>query len=294
MTASVHTATSTIGRWRSSVDLHAHSCASDGELDPAALLRHAAESGVRVLALTDHDTVDGLVAARQAAQETGVALVAGVELSVTWERKTLHIVGLGIDPDTPALNEGLALLQQRRRIRATAIAARVERLGVADAGAAAATMAAGGQITRSHFARLLVEAGLCKDAKRAFHRFLSPGKPAYVAGDWATLEQALGWIRAAGGLPVLAHPRRYTLSATARRRLLGQFRDGGGRGLEVCCGSSDAADIEASAREANDYGLAGSVASDFHGRFQPWIRLGGVAPLPDGVAPIAAQLGVPI
>ncbi|MEQ1438494.1 PHP domain-containing protein [Fontimonas sp. SYSU GA230001] len=274
----------------STVDLHAHSTASDGELTPAALVARAAGAGVRMLALTDHDSVAGIEAAQQEARRHGLHLVPGVELSVTWERRTLHLVGLGIDPTARALHDGLALLQQRRAARARAVAAKIERLGVADALARAEALAAGGQITRSHFARLLIDAGICRDAKRAFRRYLANGKAAYVATQWAELDQALDWIKSAGGLAVLAHPRRYTLGTSARGRLLAQFRALGGDGIEVCCGNSAAAEIQSSAREAREHGLAGSVASDFHGCLQPWNRLGGVAALPDGIAPIAEHL----
>lgn len=283
-------APATVPALRSPVDLHSHSTASDGDLAPAELVAQAAQAGVRMLALTDHDSVAGIEAAQQAARGHGLRLVPGVELSVTWEHRTLHVVGLGIDPYAPALHGGLTLLQQLRERRAHAIAAKVERLGVANAYARAEALAAGGQITRSHFARLLIDAGLCRDAKRAFHRYLAGGKPAYVATEWPDLEQSLRWIKAARGLAVLAHPRRYTLGTGARGRLMAQFRTLGGDGIEVCCGTSTAAEIQASAREALQHGLAGSVASDFHGRMQPWNRLGGVAALPAGVAPIADRL----
>lgn len=275
---------------RSAVDLHAHSSASDGELDPDALVRHAAAAGVRTLALTDHDTLAGLDAAGRAARDTGVTLIPGVELSVTWESRTLHVVGLGFDPQSPALASGLTGLQQRRQQRAVAIGARVERLGVADAYLRAHALAAGGQITRSHFARLLVDTGVCRDARRAFQRYLSAGKPAYVGAQWATLEQAVGWLRAAGGVAVLAHPHRYTLGTGARMRLLEQFRTIGGQAIEVCCATSTPAEIQSSARHARELGLAGSVASDFHGRFQPWARIGAVAELPHGVTPVLELL----
>ncbi|MFA5938720.1 MAG: PHP domain-containing protein [Sinimarinibacterium sp.] len=275
---------------RSAVDLHTHSTASDGELDPAALVAQAALAGVRMLALTDHDSVAGVDTAQQAAHALGLRLIPGIELSVTWERRTLHVVGLGIDPTAAALVEGLKLLQAQRQIRARAIAAKVERLGVADAYGRAEALAAGGQITRSHFARVLIDAGICRDAKRAFRRYLAAGKPAYVATEWPDLDRTLGWIKAAGGLAVLAHPRRYTIGTAARGRLLSQFRALGGDGIEVCCGTSDAAEIQTSAREAREYGLAGSVASDFHGRWQSWNRLGGVAALPEGIASIAERL----
>ncbi len=276
----------------SPVDLHSHSTASDGGLSPAALVAAAAGAGVVALALTDHDSVAGLDEAQRAATAHGLSLVPGVEISVTWEHRTLHILGLGIDPDSAPLTAGLAQLQHRRLLRAAAIAAKIERLGLAGAMAQAEALACGGQITRSHFARLLVGAGICKDAKRAFKRYLAAGRPAYVAGEWAHLGDAIDWIHGAGGLAVLAHPFKYPISRGARQRMLSAFRACGGDAIEVSCGSSTAEEIQSSARDAIDHGLAGSLGSDFHGDHQPWIRLGRIAPLPPGLPSVAHALGL--
>lgn len=274
----------------SPIDLHSHSTASDGDLAPADLVAAAAAAGVAALALTDHDSVDGLDAANRAAVRHGVRLVPGVEISVTWDRRTLHVLGLGIDPAAAPLIEGLGELQLRRRVRAEAIAAKVQRLGVERPLEQVETMAAGGQITRSHFARLLVDAGICKDAKRAFKRFLAQGRPAYVSGEWAHLGSAIEWIHNAGGRAVLAHPFKYPMNRSARQRMLGAFRSAGGDGVEVSCGTSEPADIVAAAQEAAAHGLAGSLGSDFHGAHQPWIRLGRIAPLPPDLPSICAAL----
>lgn len=274
----------------SPIDLHSHSTASDGDLAPADLVAAAAAAGVTALALTDHDSIDGLDEAHRAAGRHGIRLVTGVEISVTWDHRTLHVLGLGIDPAATPLIDGLAQLQQRRRIRAEAIAAKVQRLGVDGALARVESMAAGGQITRSHFARLLVDAGVCKDAKRAFRRFLAQGRPAYVPGAWAHLGSAIEWIHDAGGQAVLAHPFKYPMSRSARQRMLGAFRSAGGDAVEVSCGTSEPGDIESGFEEAVAHGLAGSLGSDFHGAHQPWIRLGRIAPLPPDLPSVCTAL----
>lgn len=271
------------------VDLHCHSTASDGELAPEAVVAEAAAAGVKILALTDHDTVAGLDAAQRAARQHGVRLVPGIEISATLDRHTLHVLGLGIDPTAAPLQAGLADVQLRRAVRAKAIAAKLERLGVVDALQRAEAMAGSGQITRSHFARLLIEAGLAKDAQRAFKRYLGQGRQAYVASQWAPLQDAIQWIHAAGGIAVLAHPFKYPLTRTTRHRVLRTFKALGGDAMEVCCGSSNAAEIAESARDAIESGLHGSIGSDYHGPEQPWARLGRVAPLPAEVTPVAVM-----
>ncbi len=271
----------------SPIDLHSHSTASDGELAPETVVAAAAAAGVKTLALTDHDTIFGLDAALQATRAHGMTLIAGVEISVSLDRHTLHVLGLGIDPTAAVLVDGLTDLQRKRAVRASAIAAKLERLGVTNALQRAEDMAAGGQITRSHFSRLLIEAGLAKDTQRAFKRYLGQGRQAYVASLWAQLPDAIEWIHAAGGVAVLAHPFKYPLTRTARHRTLRTFRELGGDGIEVCCGTSDAAEISEAARDALEFGLAGSIGSDYHGPRQPWAKLGRVAPLPAAVTPIS-------
>lgn len=272
----------------STVDLHCHSTASDGTLTPTAVVDAAADAGVQILALTDHDSVAGLDEAARTAAARGIRLVPGVELSVSWQQRTLHVVGLGINPAAPALGAGLAVLQQRRADRAAAIAARMERLGVPDALTRAEALAGGGQITRTHFAQLFVAAGLSKDIPRAFHRYLARGRQAYASARWADLEDAIGWIHAAGGQAVLAHPMKYSKSRKTRQEMLAAFRAAGGDAMEICCGTSDAREIAAGVCDALAHDLAGSVGSDFHGAHQPWIRFGRLPALPDSVRPVAA------
>lgn len=271
---------------RRGIDLHSHSTASDGRLTPTQLVEAAAEAGVGMLALTDHDTLDGLAEARQASLACGITLLFGVEISVRWQQRTLHVVGLDIDVQAMALCEGLARLQEQRRQRAAVIAAKLQRLGLADALKRASIQAGGGQITRTHFARLLVEDGICKTQQQAFKQYLASGKQAYAAAQWVPMAEAIRWIVDAGGCAVLAHPLRYRLGSGARARLLEDFREAGGCALEVCCGSSRDADVVLCAAEAGRHQLLGSIGSDFHGPEQRWLKLGGAPPLPTSVTPV--------
>ena len=270
----------------STVDLHAHSTASDGTLAPDALVAAAAAAGVRCFALTDHDTVDGLDAAAQAAQSHGLRLVPGLELSVNCAQKTLHVVGLGIDPACATLTDGLRQQQVRREHRAASIATKLEKLGVPGALDKAAALAGGGQITRTHFARLLVAEGRCKNLKEAFERYLGAGKPAYAGVEWAALDEAIRWIHAAGGRAVLAHPLHYKLSSGGRERVYAAFRDAGGDAIEVCSGNSSVADAARLADDARRHGLRASIGSDFHGPEQVWLGLGRLLPPPPDLEPV--------
>lgn len=268
------------------IDLHSHSTCSDGRLAPAELVARAADFGVTTLALTDHDTVAGLAAARTAGDELGVRVVAGVELSVTWNKRTLHIVGLAFDPTADALSDGLCALQTQRAERATRIAAKLEKQGLTDALRRAQALAGTGQIARPHFARLLVEDGLCKDMNQAFKRYLKPGKPGHVTIEWATLEAAIGWIHDAGGVSVLAHPFGYGFSGAWRRRAITAFAEAGGGALEICTGSTNRDQEIAAADDAVAHGLLGSIGSDFHAPEQIWLALGRLRPLPCGLVPL--------
>lgn len=268
------------------IDLHCHSTASDGSLSPPQLVETAMAAGVRTLALTDHDCTDGLDEADKAARTQGLRLIPGVELSVRWHDRNLHLVGLGIDPQAPALRAGLRELQAIRETRAEGIAQKLERIGVRDALARTRALANGGQPTRTHFARLLVADGFARDMERAFDRYLAAGKGAYVGADWPDLERGVQWINAAGGRAVIAHPLRYRFGTQLRERLYQAFRAMGGAAIEVCCGTSSAEDVRRSASEAVAHGLRGSVGSDFHGPEQPWVRLGRVPALPAMVTPV--------
>ncbi len=269
-------------------DLHSHSRASDGLLEPAALVERAARAGVDCLALTDHDTTAGIEAAEAEARRQGLRLLPGVEISVTWHGQLLHILGLAIDPATAVLQAGLADLRERRLRRAEAMARRLERAGLEDALAGAARQAEGSAIIgRAHFARELVEQGLVRDIQAAFRRYLRRGKPGYAACEWAGLDEVIGWIRAAGGVAVIAHPARYRLSRQRLRQLCTDFRELGGRGIEVVSGSHATNDeIRSLAVLARDFGLLASQGSDFHDPALSWTALGRLPRMPLGLDPV--------
>ncbi len=272
-------------------DLHTHSTASDGILTPAALVGRAVAAGVRVLALTDHDTTEGLAEAQEAACPLGLVLIPGVEISVTWGGRTIHIVGLRVDSGCPNLQAGLAGLRAFRDWRAQEIGRRLEKNGIAGAFEGARALSGGSLIGRTHFARFLVGQRLASDERAVFKRFLVNGKPGHVAGDWASLESAVGWIRAAGGQAVVAHPARYGLTRTRLLRLSGEFRELGGVGIEVVSGNHNRDEAFNFARFAREQGLLASAGSDFHGpqlslSAHPWIDLGRLPALPEGCTPI--------
>lgn len=267
-------------------DLHSHSWVSDGTLSPTALVQRAAAAGVDVLALTDHDDTAGCAEAQAAAADCGLTLLPGVEVSVSWQAMTLHIVGLAIDPEAPALQSGLARLREFRAWRAVEIGRRLAERGIDGAYEGAAALSHGRLISRTHFAHYLVSRGCGKDVREVFRHYLRRNKPGHVPGQWAELEEVVGWIRAAGGVAVLAHPARYGLTATKLRRLLGEFIECGGEALEVVSGSHTPADVQAMARHARALGLLASAGSDFHGPENPWVELGRLAPLPEGLTPV--------
>jgi 3',5'-nucleoside bisphosphate phosphatase len=268
-------------------DLHCHSTHSDGLLSPADVARRAAQRGVDVLALTDHDEVSGLAEARAAAADAGMRLVDGAELSVSWHDLTLHVVALGIDPGCAELQQGLAAIRAGRTDRARSIADSLAVAGIDGAYEGASAYATNERlIGRTHFARFLVETGHVRTTKAAFQNYLTAGKPGYVAHAWARLPQALGWIRAAGGQAVLAHPARYRLDEARMRKLLGEFRDSGGDAIEVLSSSHTPVQATEFARHARVFGLLASSGSDYHGPGESWIDLGDMPELPVGVTPV--------
>ena len=267
-------------------DLHTHSTMSDGTLSPAKLIEYAVKQQIDVLALTDHDTTDGVAEAQSVASQSGVTVIPGVEISVTWNRRTIHIVGLNINPGHTGLQEGLAALRSFRDRRAEEIGRRLEKAGISGAYKAAREHAGGSSIGRTHFARFLVEQGYATDMRDVFKHFLIKRKPGHTGGEWAALDQAVGWIHAAGGQAIIAHPARYRLSATRLRRLISEFIECGGEGLEVVSGSYSRNDCFAMALQAQRFGLKASCGSDYHGPENPWIDLGKIAPFPPGCKPI--------
>lgn len=276
---------------RKSPDLHTHSTGSDGTLTPTALIDLASSCGVEVLALTDHDTTDGVEEALAAAGRRGMRLIPGVELSVTWGGHTIHVVGLRIDPSNADLQLGLAGLLEFRHWRAEEIGRRLAKAGIEGAYAGAKALSSGRLVGRTHFARFLVQRRLAVDERAVFKHFLVNGKPGHVPGAWATLESAIGWIRAAGGQAVIAHPARYKLTRTRLLGLLGEFRELGGAGLEVVSGSHSRDDIFAFAHVAREQRLLASAGTDFHGpqlavSGHPWVSLGRLPALPEGCSPL--------
>ncbi len=271
-------------------DLHSHSTASDGLLAPAALVARAAERGVDVLALTDHDDTGGLAEGAAAARAAGIAFVPGVEVSVSWERHTVHVVGLNVDAANRTLDGGLAAVRGGRDARARRIAESLAAAGIPGAYEGARRHVTSDRlISRSHFARFLVEAGHARETKDVFKRYLTQGKPGFVAHAWAPLSDAVAWIHDAGGQAVLAHPGRYRVTATGMRRLLGDFRDAGGDAIEVLSPSHTSAQAAEFAALARSHGLLASAGSDFHGPGESWLDLGGLPPLPAGTAPVWAN-----
>lgn len=273
-------------------DLHSHSTHSDGTLTPEALVARAAGRGVKVLALTDHDVTSGLAAAQAAAASAGIMLINGVEISVTWRGRTIHIVGLCIDPDDEALQAGLAATRAGRERRAGRIAAAFDELGIPGTAAGARELAGNGEISRTHFARYLLKTGAVKNMQAAFTRYLGGGQPCFVAHEWASLENAVKWIRGGGGSAVIAHPGRYDLGTQEMRELIGEFRDHGGAALEVITSSHKPHECAAFAQHARAFGLAGSAGSDFHSPEESYHDLGSLPALPSGVTPVWQQLGI--
>ena len=268
-------------------DLHSHSTASDGLLTPTELVARAAGRRVDVLALTDHDEVAGLAEAESAAAAAGIVLIRGSELSVSWEGQTIHIVGLNIDPAHPVLAAGLELIRSSRASRARKMADALAAAGIRGAYEGALKYVTSERlISRTHFARYLVEIGRAREVKDVFSRYLVRGKPGYVPHAWATLEQAVGWIVASGGDAVLAHPGRYKITRTKLRRLLEQFRDAGGVGIEVLSPSHTPAQCVDFVNLARAMSLRASCGSDFHGPGESWMDLGGLHPLPSGAQPV--------
>lgn len=268
-------------------DLHCHSTISDGLLAPADLVGYAAEKGVNVLALTDHDDIAGLDAAAVAAQACGIEFVNGVEISVTWHRRTLHIVGLKIDPEYAPLRAGLQRIRDSRHVRAQGMADSLSRAGISGSLEGAYAQATrGGIISRSHFARWMVEQGYASDVRGVFKRFLVAGKPGYFEHEWADLEEAVSWIVGSGGIAVLAHPGRYDLGRTNMLNLLHEFRELGGKAVEVVTGSHTPDQYQEFARLAHQFDLLASSGSDYHGPGMTYVEMGRLPALPAICTPV--------
>lgn len=268
-------------------DLHCHSNISDGVLQPAAVAARAKANGVDLWALTDHDEVAGIPEARAAAADLGMRYVPGVEISITWAGETVHIVGLQIDETDDALIKGLATVRSGRELRAREMAAQLAAAGIPDAYEGALKFVGNPDlIARTHFARYILELGACKDVGEVFQRYLTEGKPGYVPHRWATLKQAVSWIRGAGGTAVVAHPARYKLSDLALDSLLSEFKQLGGTAIEVVTGSHTPDEYPVFAKVALQYGLLASRGSDFHAPEESRVDIGTLPPLPANLTPV--------
>jgi predicted metal-dependent phosphoesterase TrpH len=265
-------------------DLHSHSDASDGALHPDALLRHATECGVGALAITDHDTLAAYD--RVDVDACAVQLIPGIELSTTWRKHGIHVVGLNVDPACAALKRGVEQQQGARARRARLIARRLLSKGLPDMLDDVLRIAGGRPAGRPHFAAHLVRTGMVKDTRAAFRKYLGPGKPGDVRHGWASLPEVVRWILEAGGTAVLAHPAKYRLTNTRLRALATEFRDAGGAAIEVVCGPQSPNTTNRLAQLSRDLGLAASCGSDFHDNGNRWSRPGGFPPLPDDLTPV--------
>lgn len=269
------------------VDLHCHSNVSDGVLAPAAVAAHARKAGVDVWALTDHDEVDGVAEARAAAAQLGMRFVSGVEISITWAGKTVHIVGLNIDETNAALAQGLAATRSGRDARGREIAAQLAAAGIPGAYEGALRFVGNPDLLlRTHFARHIVDCGKCANIPEVFRKYLVEGKPGYVEHRWATLAEALGWILGAGGVAVIAHPGRYHFSDTAQGVLFDEFKQLGGTAIEVVTGSHSPDQYPLYARLARDYGFLASRGTDFHAPGEARVDFALLPPLPSNLTPV--------
>lgn len=269
------------------IDLHCHSTVSDGMLKPEDVVARAHANKVQVLALTDHDETGGLAIAKETAQRAGMHFVPGVEISVTWAAHTVHIVGLGIDPENAALAAGLKSVRAGRRDRAHQIASRLNQLGIPGAYDGALDFVSNPDlVSRTHFARFLTTHGYCRNMQDVFDRYLGDDKPANVPVQWASLEQAVTWISAAGGVAVIAHPGRYKFTPVQFDGLFTSFKDLGGQAIEVVTGSHRHDQYAEYARVAQHYGFLASKGSDFHGPDEGRFDLGDLPALPSGLTPV--------
>jgi len=268
-------------------DLHCHSVVSDGTLTPEELAARAAANGVELWALTDHDEIGGQHRARAAAHANGLKYLTGTEISVTFANETVHIVGLGFDPDDAEMQRGLHDTRGGRGARAREMSDQLAKAGIKDAYEGALKFVGNPElISRTHFARFMVESGACKDTNEVFRKYLTEGKPGFVPHRWASLKDAVQWITRAGGLAVIAHPARYKFTANEEFALFSEFKAHGGRGVEVVTGSHTAAEYVRYAETAREFGLAASRGSDFHSPAESHTDLGQLPYLPGELTPV--------
>ncbi len=272
-------------------DLHCHSTVSDGTLTPEELAQRAAANGVALWALTDHDEIGGQARAAAAARAQGMRYLTGTEISVSFIGKTVHIVGLGFDPADTRMAQGLSQTRGGREQRAREMADQLARVGIKGAFEGALKYAGNHDlISRTHFARFLVETGVCRETNDVFRKYLTEGKPGFVEHRWAALKDAVSWITQAGGVAVVAHPARYKFTANEEYALFTEFKTHGGQGVEVVTGSHTAAEYVTYAETAREFGLAASRGSDFHSPTESHTDLGTLPLLPSGLTPVWALL----
>ena len=273
-------------------DLHCHSVVSDGTLSPEALAARAKANGVELWALTDHDEIGGVQRAARAAAAHGLPFLTGVEISVTFANQTVHIVGLGFDAEDTRLVAGLRATRGGRAERAQEMSEQLRQVGIAGAYEGALRYVGNPElISRTHFARFLVEAGVCSDTAEVFRRFLTEGHPGFVPHRWATLKNAVQWITDAGGVAIVAHPARYNFSANEEYALFSEFKAHGGRGVEVVTGSHSPSEYVKYAELATEFQLAASRGSDFHSPDESHTDLGALPWLPGALTPVWELLG---
>ncbi|SEQ81826.1 3',5'-nucleoside bisphosphate phosphatase [Giesbergeria anulus] len=268
-------------------DLHCHSTVSDGTLSPHALAVRARQQGVDLWALTDHDETGGLPQAQATAQSQGMAFLSGVEISVSFAHETIHIVGLGFDIHDSTLTQGLAHTRGGRDQRAQDMAQQLAQVGIAGAYEGALRYVGNpALVSRTHFARFLVDSGVCHDTSEVFRRYLTEGKPGFVPHRWAGLGEAVRWITQAGGVAVIAHPARYRLTPNEEFALFSEFKAHGGQAVEVVTGSHAVHEYATYADMAREFGLAASRGSDFHAPDESSTDLGTLPPLPADLVPV--------
>ncbi len=268
-------------------DLHCHSVVSDGTLTPEALAERAKTNGVELWALTDHDEVGGQHRAAAAARAQGLAYLSGAEISVSFANETVHIVGLGFDPDNAALQQGLRNTRGGREQRAVEMAESLAKVGIPGAFEGALKFVGNPDlISRTHFARFMVESGVCRDTSEVFRKYLTEGKPGYIPHRWATLRDAVSWITQAHGIAVIAHPGRYKFTANEEYALFTEFKAHGGQAVEVVTGSHTPQEYVKYAETAREFGLAASRGSDFHSPDESHTDLGALPMLPGELIPV--------
>jgi predicted metal-dependent phosphoesterase TrpH len=268
-------------------DLHCHSVVSDGTLTPEVLAERAKANGVELWSLTDHDEIGGQHRAAAAARAQGMKYLTGTEISVTFAGETVHIVGLGFDPDDADMVQGLRATRGGRTERAREMSDGLAKVGIKGAYEGALKFVGNPElISRTHFARFLVESGVCSETNEVFRKYLTEGKPGYVPHRWASLKDAVGWITGAGGMAIIAHPARYKFTPNEEYALFIEFKAHGGRGVEVVTGSHTAAEYVKYADTAKEFGLAASRGSDFHSPEESRTDLGTLPFLPGGLTPV--------